>query len=956
MTGHRLPEGGRIARDHRLRFRFAGRDLEGHPGDTLASALIAAGVPIVGRSFKYHRPRGVFSAGPEEPNALVQLGARPNLKATQVPLADGLVADAVNCWPGPRLDLGAAIGLFKRFLPAGFYYKTFMAPGWPFWEPMIRRAAGLGRVDPAVTAPVLPGHRRNLHADLLVVGGGPAGLATALAAGRAGKRVVLCEQDTALGGSLLGEAEVTIGGLSSPAWLAETEAALATLPNVRILRATTVFGAYDHGLHGAVERERILWKIRARRTVLATGAIERPIAFGEDDLPGVMLAGAVRSYLLRHAAAAGRRMVLFTNNDPAYRTALAWARAGLEVAAVVDARPQADGALVRQARQAGLRLLPGMVVDRAFGFRAVHGVVTRDASGREEAIPCDLVAVSGGWNPAVHLFAQPGGMLAWDEGLTAFLPGAPAPTAGDVRCAGAAAGRLALAAALADGHEAGGGTGAPPGGPTPEEAPLLPLWHAGGDPARSWVDRASDVTVADVMLAARENYASVEHFKRYTTGGMSPDQGKSSNVVALALLGRETGGRAPSEVGTTRFRPPFDPVPLSALAAEDSGKALRPLMHLPAHDRHAALGAVFEEYGGLMRPAYYPRAGEEREAAARREAASVRAGCGLFDASPLGKLLVQGPDAAIFLDRMFVQRLSNLAPGRLRYAVCCTEGGIVFDDGVVARLAEDSFLVGTTSGGATRVAEVFEDWLQCEWPHLQVFVTPVTHQWGVVTVAGPHARALLQAAGTDIALDAFPHMTLREGRLAGIPVRVMRVSFTGETSYEIAVPARRTPELWEALAAAGEATPFGVEALMILRIEKGYLHVGADTDGTTFPQDCGFGPAMAKRADDFVGKRSAALPEAIRAGRRRLVGLLPDTPDAVPNPGAHIIGSDGRSEGHVTSACWSPVLGRAVALAMVRDGDARIGEAVTLSDLGRTNTARLVATPFIDPAGERLRG
>ena len=954
MTGFRLPQGGRIDRSRPIAFHYDGREHQGFAGDTLASALIAAGVDQVGRSFRYHRPRGIFAAGPEEPNAIVQLGVRPNLKATQVPLEDGLEATAVNCWPGARFDLGAAVGLFRRFMPAGFYYKTFKWPGWHWWEPLIRRAAGLGRVEPAAVAP--EGQRRSLHCDVLVVGAGPAGLAAALTAGADGRRVVLVEQDGLLGGSLLVD-RGTIDGMESDRWLEQAEATLAARPHTRILRRTIAFGCYDHGLVAAIERERIVWKIRAARVIVATGAIERPIAFQDDDRPGVMLAGPVRAYLARWAAAAGRRLVLFTNNDDAYRTALAWAGAGLTVAGVVDARRSAEGELPALARASGIPVIDHAVLERTHGLRRVTGVTLRDGSGRSDRLACDTVAVSGGRDPAVALFVQAGGRLVWNDAIAAFVPG----DGGYATPVGAAAGIFGLGSALAHGHAAGAGGNAAPAATDTSDGPLLPLWHAGGDPARSWVDRASDVTVADVGLAAREGYVSVEHYKRYTTSGMSPDQGKSSGVVALSLLGQATQ-RPQAEVGTTRFRPPWDPVPLAALAGADRGSRLRPVLHLPAHARHRELGATFEEYGGWLRPACYPRTSETREAAIAREAASVRAHAGIFDASPLGKIDVRGPDAGRFLDRLYLHRLSTLKPGRLRYTLAATESGIVADDGVIARVAPDRFLVGTTSGGAHRMAEHFEEWLQCEWVDLDVFVTPVTQQWGVINIAGPAARALLAAAGSDIAFDAasFPHMTFREGHVAGIPARAARVSFTGECSFELSVPARRTAELWDALAtAAGRAglpqpTPFGVEALMVLRIEKGYLHVGADTDGTTYPADCGFADAVAKRQDDFVGRRSMRRQDALRTGRRQFVGLLPVTDDGALVAGAHIVAADGGSDGHVSSACWSPAVGGRIALAMIRDGGSRLDDVVTVEDLGRQTQARIVRPPFVDPEGARL--
>jgi sarcosine oxidase subunit alpha len=976
MSGYRLAAGGRIDRARPLRFVFDGTPMDGFAGDTLASALLANGVSTVGRSFKYHRRRGLFAAGVEEPNAIVTVGsgtqATPNLKATQVALVEGLIGRSVNCWPSAAFDIGAAIGLVGRFLPAGFYYKTFMRPDWHMFEPAIRRAAGLGHAPRDAD----PDRHEKLtaHCDVLVVGAGPAGLAAAREAMGRGLRVILAEQDTELGGRLLSDGG-EIDGQEAASWVAALTRDLEAQEGLRILRRTTVFGYYDHNLLGAYERcapwgnagaedapAGRLWRIRARRVVLATGAFERPFAFGGNDLPGVMLASAVRSYLARWAVAPGRRAVIATNNDDAYRTALALHDAGVGIAALCDSRPDVGGALADAARARGIPILSRAVLRRARGRRAVEGAEIQRQGGGLILVDADLIAVSGGWNPAVHLFCQSGGKLVFDTTRAAFVPGTSVQAE---RSTGAAAGDFACDAALAQGAAAGAWAAgdavlrlAVPRTPARAETPLAPLWEVPGG-GKAWVDLLSDVTSDDVRLAARENYVSVEHLKRYTTLGMATDQGKTSNVVGLALLAEATG-RDIAQVGTTRFRPPFDPVPIGAMAGRERGDFYRPRATLPMHARHVAAGALFEDFGGWQRPAAYPRAGEDLEAAARREAAHVRAAVGIFDGSPLGKIMVEGPDAATFLDRIYVGTMSTLAPGRVRYGLMLTEHGVVTDDGVCARLGPESFLVGTTSAAASRIAATLDEWLQGEWPDLRVFATTLTHQFGVVTLTGPQARATIAAAGTDIDLsrDAFPHMHWRAGRIAGLIVRVMRVSFTGEASYEIQVAAGSTTELWCRLVDAGAPfgiAPFGIEALMTLRIEKGYIHVGSDSDGTTLPGDLGMAGGIARKSSDFVGRRSLMRPEALRDDRHQLVGILPDDPHQPLRAGAHVVAAaDGRSEGYVTSACWSPALGRPIGLGMLRRGRARTGERIVLLDEGRRRDARVVAPCFVDPAGANL--
>ncbi|HYG86827.1 MAG TPA: sarcosine oxidase subunit alpha family protein [Azospirillum sp.] len=981
-TFRRLATGGRIDRADSRHFTFNGRGLIGFAGDTLASALLANGVRIVGRSFKLHRPRAVFAAGVEEPNAIVTVGrgahAEPNLKATLVELYEGLEAKSVNVWPSAEFDLtGVAGKLFGRFTPGGFYYKTFLWPRWQTWEPFVRRAAGLGE---APTEPDPETYETlNAHCDVLVVGGGPAGLSAALAAGRAGARVILAEQDREFGGSLLWE-HAEIDGLDAAAWVARALAELASMPDVTLLPRTTVFGAYDHGFFAAAERlqdhvaprvrrgpRQRLWKIRARQAVYAQGAIERPVAFADNDLPGVMLAGAVRTYANRFAVVPAGRVVVFTATDSGYASALDLARHGVTVGAIVDARPFAEGALVAQARRQGLRIHAGALVTRAHGRDWIGSVDVVPASGHgyAERIPCDLLAVSGGWNPTVHLWAQSGGTLDWDEDTQAFVP-ARGPAF--VHMAGAAAGQPGTAEALADGFAAGfraaeaaGSTGAI--GEAPKAEPVetgrpAALWQVPGK-GKAWVDLQNDVTTADIAIAARENYRSVEHLKRYTTLGMAVDQGKTSNVVALAVMGQLTG-REPAEVGTTRYRPPFDPVSFGTIAGLNRGELYRPRLRLPAERVHAELGARFADFGPWWRPEFYPLEGETDEAAIRREVLATREHVSVLDASPLGKIEVSGRDAGLFLDRMYVQTVSTIPVGRTRYVVMVSEHGVVIDDGVITRLAQDRFLVGTTSGNAARVPLIFEEWLQCEWPDLDVWVVPVTEQWAVMTLAGPRSRDVLRDLGTDIDLapDAFPHLAYREGRVAGFTARVARVSFTGEMSYEVSIPARHAEAFLRRILEVGRPygiAPIGVESLLVLRLEKGFLHIGVDTDGTTLPDDVGMARGIAKKASDFVGRRSLMRPAGTDPNRLQLVGLQSADTHTVLPVGSQVLGERG-SDGHVTSSVLSPTLGHPVALALVRAGRSRMGENVDVLAGGTRIRAKLVPPAFYDPHGERFHG
>ena len=970
MSGHRLPApfGRRIDRARALSFSFNGRPYGGFHGDTLASALIANGVALIGRSFKYHRPRGIFSCGIEEPTGIVDLGegARrtPNARATLVQVTEGLAAASVNCWPSVNFDVGVVNDWLSPLLPAGFYYKTFKWPNWHWYEPAVRRMAGLGRAPSGAD----PDRYEEISAaaDVLVVGAGIAGLAAAVAAAQVGARTILVSHGGELGGALGWRGDEQVGAL----------AANARRLGVRILTRTTAFGIYDHNLVCATEslaqaetlprtapgvlRER-LWRIRARGVIAAQGAFERPLLFPNNDRPGVMLAGAADKFAHCYGVACGRRVVIAANDDSAYRVAGSLRAAGVEVVALLDRRPSSAIA----ADIPGVRVRANSAIGTVVGRTAVRGciAVSADDHGAPgEKLDCDLILCAGGFAPAVHLHSQAGGKLRWLSEPSMFVPDGPA--AGLVSV-GACAGVFTRDAAVEHAGEVGRalalGFTLPPT-PLGGAGKSLASTRVAGVRGKQFVDLQNDVAVSDIGLAARENYRSVEHLKRYTTTGMATDQGKTSNVNALVLMGEMTS-RAPDEVGTTKFRPPFAPVTLGAIVGRRVGALYRPLKQLPAAGWHEARGALFEQFGNWRRPAAYPVGTESLHAAAQREARAVRRSAGLFDGSPLGKLEIWGPDAAQFLDLMYVGSMSNLAVGQARYGLLLNENGVVVDDGIVARLGARHFWVNTTSAGVERTAAAFEEWLQCEFTNLKVLVTPVTSCFGNVTVAGPAAWAWMRAVGFDAALSpqSMQHMTIRESALDGIRLRVLRASFSGELGYEINLPADDTAMLLERLyvsAAQFGAVLYGVEALEILRTEKGFVHIGTDTDGTTLPGDIGFARALERKAANFVGRRSLTRPAALDLERLQLVALSPvDGRTQLPT-GAQIAAGTAptRTEGHVTSSYWSPELDAPVALAMLAGGAQRLGARVSVQHLGTRIDAKVVKAPFIDPNGDRLRG
>ncbi len=1000
----RLPAGGRlIDRSRPLAFSFNGRDMRGFAGDTLASALLGEGQALMGRSFKYHRPRGVVASGPEEPNALMGLGREgtfePNARATTTELFHGLEARSQNHWPSLGADFGAAGSVLSRFLPAGFYYKTFLWPRalWKhLYEPALRFSAGLGR--PPMHRDADRYEHFNVATDVLVIGGGIAGLAAAAAAAETGADVLLVEQAPAWGGRAPVDG-ARIDGRAAGEWTERMLKSLRSMSNVRMRVRTTGAAVHDHGyvlLHErltdhapdrAGPRHR-LWKVRAGQVVAATGAIERPLSFSGNDRPGCMLASAVRDYVVNFGVAPGERTVILTNNDDAYRTALILREAGLGVPAILDARPKATGPLAEAARDAGLAVRPGCGIAGIAGRDRVRGVrvCSQDGDGAViDEIPADCVAMSGGWSPAAHLWCHAGGRLCWNEEKAHFAPDPARPPTGAageavMRAAGSAGGAMRARAVLESAHAAGalagrafgeGGSGRH--GPVPEgeeeaHQPMEPVWLVPAKApyakrASSWLDFQNDVKVSDIELAAREGYESVEHAKRYTTLGMATDQGKLGNVNGLAVLARQLG--APVEaVGTTTFRPPYAPVTMGAIAGEARGRLFQPVRRTPIHAWHDANGAHWEPVGHWRRPYAYPMHGESVQEAVRREVLATRSGVGLLDASTLGKIVVKGPDAARFLDMLYTNVMSALRPGRCRYGLMCSENGFLIDDGVVARLDDDTWLCHTTSGGADRIHASMEEWLQTEWWDWKVHVANVTEQFAQIGVAGPRARDVLGQLGPsmDLGRDALPFMAWTEGALCEIPVRVFRVSFSGELSFEVAVPAGQGQALWDRILEAGRPfgiTPYGTEALHVMRAEKGFIMIGDETDGTVTPQDLGLHWAVSRKKEDFLGKRAQERAHMVHPLRWRLVGLETLDGSVLPD-GAYAAGEgvngngQQRVQGRVTSTYHSPTLGRGIAMGLVERGPDRLGEVLEFPVIGGAPVrARIVKPVFHDPDGER---
>jgi methylglutamate dehydrogenase subunit C len=982
---HRLNDGGLIDRTRPLTFQFDDRSYTGFAGDTLASALLAAGVRLLGRSFKYHRPRGLLTAGSEEPNALLELrvGARrePNTRATVAELFEGCAAYSQNRWPSLSFDLGAVNSLFSPLLVAGFYYKTFMWPrAWweKLYEPSIRRAAGLGRASKQSDPDRY--EKAHLFCDVLVIGGGPAGLAAALTAARSGARVVICDEDFVLGGRLNSE-RYEIEGNTGSAWARQVEAELESMQDVRILRRTTVFGAYD-GNFGAVERvcdhllapaahlpRQRLWKIVAKRSILAAGALERPIVFGGNDRPGVMLAAAVRTYVNRFGVAPGRRVAIFTTTDDGWKTASDLEKAGVAVEAVIDAR--AD---ITAPKNLAARTWFGAQVTDTRGPAGLRRITVRDKDGHSTHLHVDTLAVSGGWNPSIGLTTHLGQRPKWSDAIAAFVPG---DLPRGMTVAGAAAGALSLSDALRTGSIAGAAAakdaGLQPAATitwrTDDEATsLAPLWFV--DPleanTKAFVDFQNDVTSEDVALAAREGFRSLEHLKRYTTLGMATDQGKTSNINGHAIMAALTG-RAIAELGTTTFRPPYTPVAIAAFAGTHRGKHSHPTRYTAGHTWAVERGASFVEAGDWLRAQWFAAPGESSWLeTVTREVKAVRSGVGVCDVSTLGKIDIQGSDAAKFLDRVYINTFSTLPVGKTRYGVMLREDGFVMDDGTTARLAADRYIMSTTTANAARVMQHLEHARQVLWPELDVQLASATEQWSQYSIAGPKSRQVLERLlrnSLDVSNTAFPYMACAEFRWGGRTARLFRISFSGELAYELAVPARYGDATVRAIMAAGEPfgiVPYGLEALGAMRLEKGHV-VGNELNGTTTAADLGFGRMMSQQKD-FIGRVLSRRPALIDAQRAVLVGVKPVDRWAQLRGGAHLLTLHAdptleNDQGHVTSAAFSPMLGQWIGLALLIRGRERIGERMRVYDPLRNgdSQADIVDPVFFDPEGTRLR-
>jgi sarcosine oxidase subunit alpha len=972
---------GLVDRTVTVSFRFDGKTYRGFAGDTVASALLANGVTLMGRSFKYHRPRGVMTAGSEEPNALISVGegahVEPNVRATVQEIYDGLVVRSQNAWPSLDFDVMAVNDLASPFLGAGFYYKTFM---WPkkFWEavyePIIRKAAGLGALSGQNNVDTY--EKAFAFCDVLVIGAGPAGLMAAVAAGRAGADVILCDEDAVLGGRLLAESGA-VGHQSAAAWAAGIVVELEAMANVRVMSRTTVTGAYDGGTFGALERVNqhtdrrgggapleCFWRIAAKRSVLAAGALERPIAFQNNDRPGVMTAGAVRSYLNRWGVSPGEKVTVFGNNDDAHQTALDLAAAGVHVAALIDSR---DGVEVEGA---SFPVITGGQVCNAGGRKELESITVRTSEG-EQSIQTDCLAVSGGWNPTVHLTCHMNGRPTWREDIQAFVP-----TEGSIpgmHVAGACAGVFSTRECLVDGLKVGGQVAEALGFaavdvdvPVAEDRAyaLEPLWAVAGS-GRAWLDFQNDVSVKDIKQAAAENFRSVEHMKRYTTQGMATDQGKNSNVGALAILADATGRGIP-QTGTTTFRPPYGPVAIAAMGAGAQGHGFAPERFTTSHKKSVEMGAPMIEAGLWYRPSYFPKAGETTwRQSCDREVGYVRKTVGVCDVSTLGKIDIQGSDAAMLLDFVYTNVFSTLKIGKVRYGLMLREDGTVMDDGTCARLGETHYVMTTTTAAAGAVMRHLEFVTQCLHPEWKVAFSSVTEQWAQFAVAGPEARGLLnEVLDTPIDGESFPFMGCGAVEIAGVKGRLFRISFSGEHAYEVAVPARYGAALFDLLLAKAAALgggAYGMEALNVLRIEKGFL-THAEIDGRRTAFDVGAGKMISAKKD-CVGKTMAARPGLVDVIRPLMVGITPVDETKTLSAGAHLfeVGTDqvnGNGLGHVTSVGYSPEVGASIGIAFVARGEARHGDVVRFVDAMRgTEMDVLISSPvFVDPEGGRVRG
>ena len=997
----RLANNGRlIDRRKPINFLFNSKKMIGYEGDSLAASLLANDQILVGRSFKYHRPRGIVASGAEEPNALINLGEggsfEPNARATTTETFDGMVAVSQNHFPSLEFDVGAINSKLSQFLPAGFYYKMFIHPR-SFWkhiyEPFIRKSAGLGKAPKDRDLDKYEHYYH--HCEVLVVGGGIAGIQAAKSAAASGVRVMLVEQTAHWGGRAVVDG-VVIDNIAAEEWIKGALSELSVMDNVVIRNRTQGSGVYDHGY--ALGYERIsdhtpgdsrprhrLWRIRCKQIIVATGAIERPLSFAGNDIPGVMLAAAVRDYVVNYGVSPGDRTVIVTNNDDAYRTAIVLKDAGLDIPLIIDARPKGGGILMDQAIAAGIRVETGRGIAKVKGGKRVTGVsiCSQAGEGAElEEISCDVVAMSGGWSPVVHLWSHCGGKLFWDSSKAMFCPDPKHPPLGVdgegmVRVVGVANGHLGSAAVLIDANEQGSVAAVAAGGKTKKlkaahcnnsvESPMLPVWLMPqganyGLRSKSWLDFQNDVKVIDVQLAAQEGFESVEHTKRYTTLGMATDQGKLSNINGLAVLSKSLNMDIP-DVGTTTFRPPYTPISMASLAGEARAEFFQPIRKTPMHDWHESNGADWEPVAGWRRVYAYVQPGETTKQSVNREVLNTRKNLGFLDASTLGKIIVKGPDAGKFLDMMYTNMMSNLKVGRCRYGLMCSENGFLSDDGVVARIDDGTWLCHTTSGGADRIHAHMEEWLQTEWWNWKVWTINLTEQLAQIAIVGPNSRKVIEKlGGMDVSPEALPFMAWADGNIGGISCRAYRISFSGELSYEIALPANQGLQFWKMLIDVGAefgAMPYGTECLHVMRAEKGFIMIGDETDGTVIPQDLGLSWAVSKKKDDFLGKRAQQRSFMDNDNRWQLVGL--ETLDgSVLEDGAYAIASgknangQTNTQGRITSTYYSPTLKKGIAMGLVHNGPSRVGEVISFTKIGTSPVeAKIVSPIFFDPEGEK---
>ena len=996
MQTKRLMTGGRLDRTQPLEFSFDGKSYQGFAGDTLASALLANGVSVVSRSFKLHRPRGILAAGTEEPNGIMQIGraghTQPNPRATQVELYDGLEAWSTKGWPSVNFDIAQVNDVFSRVLGAGFYYKTFIKPRflWRFYEHLIRAAAGFGKA-PDQADPDRYEHR-NVHCDILIAGAGPAGLMAALVAARSGARVLIADEQNELGGSLLTTTQ-SINGASAQNWLEAVLSELHESPEVRLLPRTTVFGYHDHNFLTLAERctdhlnpadrqgvrER-LWRVRAKQVVLAQGAFERPLVFCNNDRPGIMLASAVSVYLNRFAVKPGERAVIFTNNDSAYQTAVDLHGHGVAVMAIVDSRVTGAGEIAERVSALDIPVMKGHLVVDVRGRRRINAVQLARWNGQSEAsvkatktLQCDLLVMSGGWSPAVHLHSQAGGKIRWDDAVQAFVP---EQSHQENRSVGACRGQWSLHDCIQDGYQ-GGYQAVEKCGLHPvsqaiptlievEVNPVQSLWRVPSikDADRcpkQFVDFQNDTAAADIRQAVREGFESVEHVKRYTALGFGTEQGKLGNINGLAILAECLQLTIP-EVGTTTFRPAYTPTSFAVGAGEAVGELYEPVRTSAIHDWHERAGGPFEPVGQWLRPWYFPQQGEDMAAAVNRECRATRSSVGIMDASTLGKIDVHGPDATVFLNRIYTHNVDKMKIGRCAYGILLGEDGMVKDDGVMARLGQEHYYLTTTTGGAAAVLAWLELWLQTEWPDLDVHLTSLTDQFSTIAVAGPDSRRVLEQVGCsiDLSRSQFPFMSVQQAVLGDIAVQLYRVSFSGELAFEVNVDSRYALAMWNNIMAAGQdfnITPYGTETMHVLRAEKGFVIVGQDTDGSVTPVDLRMNWMLSKDKD-YIGKRSLFRSDTARADRKQLVGLLSCDGHQVVPEGSQLYDVDSSGQrivsGHVTSSYLSPTMGHPIALALLVNGHARKGDQLLArSSSGQDVAVEVTGSVFYDAKGVR---